>query len=271
MASNIRVGQQVRVSVRFIDFDPTGDVDELIAPTSVSGAIYKYNSTTEVYDLQGVIDPIVNDSLGLYHYDWTTPDNGKFKLLFIGTLTGATPSTIENPRVFYVGTSEPTITLGSTYQQLFLGELDPLYIDPDWVVEIFPEVDLVEVTEIIYKQSLQLEEWFGQGLTITSLMREYLIAATLCELSKTYLIDGGINGFGKSDSFSLGDLTINNGFGGGSGGSRNSVYRGNATTWCEMAYALKAELLKSKVTFSTVVKGSNFVNPIPSRSLRKFD
>lgn len=270
MASNIRVGQKVRVTIRFVDFDQVNDTDDLLQPNSVSGLLYKLNTTTNAYVLQGSLSPIVNSSLGIYYHDWTTPDNGKFKLVFRGEFYAATPSYIENPREFYVGTAEPTITLGLKYEASFLSVLDPLYLDPDIITTYFPEVDLVEATEIIYRLSLQMEEWFGENFVLTNLHEEYLIAATLCELSKTYLIDGGMNGFGKSDSFSLGDLTINNGFGGGAN-SKNGVYRGNASSWCELAHVLKMELMKSKVTFMPVVKGSNFANPIPSRSLRKFD
>lgn len=270
MSSNIRVGQNIRVTVRFADFNVSTGTDELIGPISVTGALYQYNSTTLTYDLVSELSPIVQDAVGIYHYDWTTPTDGRFKLTFTGTLVNATPSTITNNRVFYVGSASPTTILNSQLEFKFLGELDPLYIDPEEIVRLFPEVDVVDATEVIYKVSLQMQEWFGTTFTITELMREYMIAATLCELSKTYMIDGGMNGFGKSDSFSLGDLTINNGFGGGSN-TRGNVYRGNASTWCELASALKAELMKIKVTFMPVVKGSNFENPIPSRALRNFD
>lgn len=270
MASNIRVGQKLRVTVRFADFNASTGTDEPIGPLSVDGSLYKYNTTTTNYDLVGSLSPIVQDAVGVYHYDWTTPSDGRFKLVFTGLLANATPSTVTNSRVFYVGVTEPTVILTSSQEYKFLAELTPLYLDPEEILEVFPDVDLTDATEIIYRNSLLLEEWFGTSLTVTSLMREWLIAATLCELSKTYFIDGGMNGFGKSDSFTLGDLTVNNGFGGTSN-SKNGIYRGNATTWCELAVVIKNEMLKSKVTYKPVVKGSAFDNPIPVRALRKFD
>jgi hypothetical protein len=270
MPSNIRVGQKIRVTVRFADFDFSSGTDELIGPISVTGSIYKYNLSLQAYELIGSMDTITQDSLGIYHYDWTTSEDGKFKLVFAGTLVNATPSVIYNNRVFYVGTEEPVVVLNSALEYTFLGELSPLYLDPERIKDFFPEADLVEVTEIIYRLSLELEQWFGTNLTMTNLYEQYLIAATLCELSKTYLIDGGMNGFGKTDSFSLGDLTINNGFGGGSSTKKN-IYPGNVTSWCELAFVLKAEMTKSKTTYRPIVKGSNFDNPIPSRGLRNFD
>ena len=270
MASNIRVGQLLRVTVRFADFDYSAGTDELLDPDVVTLDLYKYNSSTSVYDYVSDLGPVVQEDTGIYYYDWLTPEDGKFKLVFTGTVAGATPSEITDTRVFYIGTSVPTVTLASTQEFFFLSELDPLYLDPERILEIFSEADIVEVTEIIYRISLRLEEWFGTGLTITAEMEEYLIAATLCELSKTYLIDGGIGGFGSGDNFTLGDLTVNN-FSGSSSNTKKNVYIGNASSWCELAFVLKNQLLRSQLTYKAIVKGSNYENPIPTRSLRRFE
>jgi hypothetical protein len=274
MLSNIEIGQKVRVTVRFVDYDFYAGTDELLGPTSVSAALYKYNNTTTVWDLvQNDLGPIVNTSLGIYYYDWTPTENGRFRLLFLGTLLGATPSTIENPRDFYIGTAEPTITLGSTEEFMFLGGLDPLYLDPELILNFYTPEDmqngLVEITEIIYRISSELQDWFGESLILTTKMEEYVLAATLCELTKIHTYNGGMDGFANVSSFTLGDLQVKDGGDGGS--SSKAPNRGNATTWCELANLLRDELIANRGVPKTYVRGSIYPNPIPSRALRSFE
>lgn len=271
MSSNISINQTVRVSVRFVDFNFDLGTDELFDPTSVSGAVYKYDTSSSSYILQGTITPIVKLSTGVYYYDWIAPANGKFKLVFIGSIPGATPSEIQNNRYFYVGSEEPTVTLGLTATYNFLGELDPLYLDPEFVQNFYAEADLTEVAEIIHKISLELDSWFGDSYELTATMSEYILAATLCQLTKIYTYDGGMSGFTAPGTFMLGDLQVTQNANGTNAFSTKSGNRGNASTWCELAALLREELTFSRSNFRAVFRGSNYENPIPTRGLRRFE
>lgn len=272
--SNINIGQKVRVTVTFVDYDYFAGTDELLGPVSVSAALYKYNTTTKVWDLvQSNLSPIVSVSLGVYYYDWTPTENGRFRLLFMGTLLGATPSTIENPRDFYIGDTQPEVLLGSTEEYQFLGALTPLYLDPEKILTYYiPENrqnGLVEITEIIYRLSLQLEDWFGASFTLTPLMEDYLTAATLCELTKIYTFNGGMDGFADVSSFKLGDLEVT----GSAGTTANAKApnRGNVATWCELANLLREELITVRGAPKTYVRGSAYDNPMPTRELKRLE
>lgn len=267
-SSNIRVGQSLRLTVRFADFDFSTGTDELLDPTSVTLALEQYNmGATPSWGLISNLGPVLQDATGIYHYDWTTPSDGRFRLTFTGTLPGATPAVILDTRIFYVGTSVPTVILDSPIEFTFLGELTPLYLDPEIIKRYFPDVDMVEATESIYRISLQLDEWFGPNFEVTVLMKEYIAAAVLCDLSKMYLIEGGIYGFGQGENFTLGDLTINN------PGNTGAGFDGNASSWCELAYVLSKLLISTQIltTYKPIVKGSNFFNPIPCRQIRRFE
>jgi hypothetical protein len=269
MSSNIKPGQKIRVSVRFVDYDFFANTDELLDPATVTGALYKYSETTNVYVLQSVLTPIVQQSIGIYYYDWTPVEDGKFKLIFTGTLPGATPSQVTNERTFYIGTAEPTITLGETVEYNFLGELTPLYLDPSVVKTFYSDVDFVEATEIIYRISLEIQDWFGENVEITSQIEEYILASVMCELSKIHYFGGGIGGFTTASEYMLGDLQVKRGA--GTSNSRNSLYRGNAANWCELASLLRDELMWSRNNMKSVVRGSAWDNPMPERKLRRFD
>jgi hypothetical protein len=274
MLSNINIGQKVRVTVTFVDYDFFAGTDTLLGPISVSAALYKYNTTTKVWDLvQSNLGPIVSVSLGVYYYDWTPTENGRFRLLFMGTLLGATPSTIQNPRDFYIGDAKPEILLGSSEEYQFLGPLTPLYLDPEQILTYYiPENrqnGLVEITEIIYRLSLILQDWFGETLTVTPKMEDWLIASTLCELTKIYTFNGGMDGFADVSSFKLGDLEVT----GSAGTTANAKApnRGNAATWCELANLLRDELIANTGAPKTYVRGSAYDNPMPLRALKSLE
>jgi hypothetical protein len=268
MASNIRVGEVIRVSVRFVNYDAgVNNEDVLIDPTTATLAIYKLVDDTFILQVSGLTP--TQSGIGEYYYDWTPGDNGCYRLLFVGTFDDATPSTVENPRDFFVGTAEPVITLGSTYEALFLPALDPLYLDPEAVSRYYSDVVLVEAAEIIYRLSVELQEWFGVSLVVTPLMEEYLLAATLCELTKIHVFDGGMNGFTDVTDFTLGDLQVSEGKGGSF--SNKALNRGNVSTWCELANLLRGELTFTRTGIKAIVRGSNYPNPIPPRALRRFE
>ncbi len=268
MSSNIKVGESIRVSVRFINYDAgSSEEDVYIDPTLVELGIYKHDGTSFVLQSSGLT--VTQETTGVYYYDWTPPDNGRYRLLFTGTFDGATPSEVSNPRDFYIGTAEPTVTLGSTYEALFLPGLDPLYLDPEIIATYYSAVNVVEATEIIYRLSVELQEWFGESLVLTPLMEEYLLAAVLCELTKIHIFDGGMNGFTDVTDFTLGDLQVSEGKGGSF--SNKALNRGNVSTWCELANLLRGELTFTRTGIKAIVRGSNYANPIPPRGLRRFE
>ena len=269
MPSNIKVGQKIRVSVRFVDYDFFENTDSLLDPSSVTGALYKYNSDMSSYVLQGTLTPIVQQSLGIYYYDWTPTEDGKFKLIFTGSLPAATPSEVVNERTFFIGSTEPDLTLGSTVEYTFLGELDPLFLDPEIVKTYYADVDYVEAAEIIYRISSELVDWFGSNIEVTAAIEEYILASVMCELSKIYYYGGGMSGFTTASDYMLGDLQVKSG--GSTSNARNSLYRGNVANWCELASLLRDELMYSRNNMKSVVRGDAWENPMPQRKLKRFD
>lgn len=150
---------------------------------------------------------------------------------------------------------------------IFLSQLSPLYFDAEKLIPYFDSIDLVEATQIIYAISSELYDIFGSTIEITPLVQEYIKAATLCELSKIYVFDGGMSGFSNSDSFMLGDLQVMK----KSGGNSNSSSRGTVGSWCELAALLREEVFYKKTGIVSVTKAENRINPIPDRTLRRFD
>lgn len=274
MASNIGVGQTIRVFSRFADFNLDTGIDEPLSPSIVSGKLYKYDAGTNTYIFQNDLDDIVLAGVGYYYYDWLTPDNGKFKLIFTGFFPSATPSYIDNDQTFYIGTAEPAVKLESDLEFIFLGELDPMYLDPEQIKRYYADVDLTEAAEIIHRFSKVLDSWFGQNYVVTEMMREWILAATLCELSKIYAYGGGLSGFGQAGSFTLGQLQVSRDTKNTSNLNSNGLGLGQATTWCEIAILLRNQLNTNRNAPVSFVKGSSYTGgntPIPPRKIRNFD
>lgn len=269
MPSNIKPGQKIRISVRFVDYDFFTGTDELLEPTSITGALYKFDTDLNTYVIQGVLSPIEQVSMGIYYYDWTPTQNGKFKLVFLGTTPDATPSQVVNERVFYVGTAQPLVTLGESQEYNFLGELDPLYVDPEVIHNLYSDVNYVEAAELIHRYSLEIQNWFGDNVIVTQTIEDYIIASVMCELSKIYYYGGGIGGFTAASDYMLGDLQVKRGA--ATSNSRGSLYRGNAANWCELASLLRDELGYTRNNMKSVVRGSALENPMPERKLKRFD
>ena len=267
MASNIKVGDTIRVTTSFLNYDSVEGEEALVDPALVETFIYTYNTTTNEWNVPPTEVVPTKQSDGIYYYDWTTPSDGRFKIRFEGTLADA--SVITNERVFYVGTAEPSIVIGVINPIYFLGELDPLYLDPEAILTFYPDGDLVEIAELVYWYSLEVQEILGTtNVTVNKLIQDYISAAVLCDLSKIHVFGGGLSGFEAADSFTLGDLQVSKSSGGGGSGR---VTRGNVSTWCELAALLREELTFRRTNLKAVVKGSNYANPIPSRALRSFD
>ena len=125
-----------------------------------------------------------------------------------------------------------------------------MYLDPESIQSFFPDASLLEIGEIVHGFSHEINLIYDIDFTdldpmftieksgaSTFTILEYIKAATCCELSRTY-------GFGGDDELSLqlSDFKITN-----RSLPRQSVNRGNATTWCQIAAALRKEIISFRV------------------------
>lgn len=268
MPTLLHIGETVTFNAQFLIYDDSTDTESPIEPDLVVGHIYQFNSTTSTYEAYSDFTP-TESVPGYFEYQWTPIEEGKFQIDFVATFG---LQEVLNSRFIFVGTISTTDTLDANSTSYYLGLLDPLYLDPDIVLKYFTDGDLIEVTELIHWYSSELEYLINDtDLTedeITPLMQNYILASVLCDLSRIYTFSGGMSGFTSSDTFTLGDLMVKSGAGTSSGGTgRNSI----PTTWCELAAMLKDELIVGSAGMKAIVKGSNFCNPIPCRSLRRAD
>lgn len=156
---------------------------------------------------------------------------------------------------------EVAVALGVDYEINYVSVLEPAFVDPDEILAIFPDAEPTAVFESIHRASLEVQYWVPKATAenLSPLLRQYIIAAVACDLSQRY-------GFGGADAYSitLGDLSVtdsqSSGFKGG---------RGTATTWCEIASALRTEVKYGLTGMKGVVRGSKLPNPIPKRSIDK--
>jgi len=245
MSSSVLVNDTVRIKVKFVDIDPNTGEQESVFPSSVIVNIEKIDGE----------DVIVNDfatslTQSEYYYDFTPSEPGQYKITFNGIMSD-TSQIVVNQNLYVSDTDadyRPSVTLKSDETIIFAADIDPLYVDPEELLSFFPDASLLEIGELIHHYSLEMKEIFnlqdtenGSGINFTA--AEYIKASACCELSRTY-------GFGGDDELSLklADLSITN-----RSNPRNSVNRGNATTWCQIAAALRKEMMASRVGMRAVV------------------
>jgi hypothetical protein len=235
---NVFVNDTVRIKVKFVDIDSvTGDQVD-VYPISVSVRIFKADETEIVSTTASSL------SASEFYHDYTPSEAGQYKISFVGTL--ANNSFITVNQQLYVSTSSedyrPTITLRADEIISFAPDLNPLYLDPEELLAIFPDASLLEIGELIHHYSVEIKEMYAikddnTSSVLTFTILEYIRASVACELSRTY-------GFGGDDELSvqLGDLQINN-----KNVPRSTVTRANATTWCQIAAALRKEIMLKRV------------------------
>lgn len=231
------VSDTVRVTVKFKDIDSNGLEVEL-SPSSVNVTIKNSSGATIIST------SATSATSSIYYYDYTPTVADTYTLKFTGLLTNANVVTVEQ-KLYVSSTSEeyqPTVILKNDETITFAPDVTPLFLDPESLLAYFPDASMLEIGEIIYNYSTEVKAIYnlldtedGSGLSFTVL--EYIKAATACELSRTY-------GLGGDDemSLTLGDLSITN-----KSIPRNKVTRDNATTWCQIAAALRKEMLAAKV------------------------
>jgi hypothetical protein len=241
MSDSIVVDDSVKMTVRFKDTDINGNEIDVIVDF-VSTEIKKSDDTIVV----NIVDYALADSV--YEYTFTPTEADTYSVKFTGKYyidISTTKEIVVEQKLYVSSTTEeffPTVRLGSNETITFASEISPLYLDPESLLAYFPDATLLEIAEIIYNYSLEVKGMYnltdsedGSGLSFNVL--EYIKAATACELSRTY-------GYGGDDEVSLhlGDFTVTN-----SSVPRKSVTRDNATTWCQIATALRKEMLATKV------------------------
>lgn len=268
--TKIAVGSSIYMDLIFVDNNGV-----LTDPDLISAEVLVYNTTTQTYVSNATPEtfPVTRQSAGLYEGVWSTSTQGRFKVEVTGNYTNPLIEDILYEKYFLIGDVNTLYDLDSSYLITMLGILTPLYVDPEEILHLYPAGDIVEITEIIHRKSLELEDRVGQTniLSLTMTQHDFIIAATMCELSRIYgLTNGGLNGFNSVDSFTLGDLEVQKGAGGGRVSS-GSYDIGNALTWCELAGKLKKELLHAEGNFRPVVAGSIYDSPVPTRELTSSD
>lgn len=241
MSDSIVVDDSVKMTVRFKDTDLSGNEIDVIVDF-VSTEIKKSDGTLVI----NIIDEPL--AAAVYEYTFTPTEADTYSVKFIGKYyvdISTTKEIVVEQKLYVSSTTQdffPTVVLGSQETITFASEITPLYLDPESLKAYFPDASLLEIAEIINNFSLEVKGIYNltdseDGTNLNFNILEYIKAATACELTRTY-------GYGGDDEVSLhlGDLTITN-----SSVPRKSVTRDNATTWCQIATALRKEMLATKV------------------------
>jgi hypothetical protein len=246
MSNNILVNDTVRIKVKFVDTDPITDEQTDVEPVSVSVKVLNSDNIIIIN-----INPLLTkNSNSEYYYDFTASSAGSYRIEFTGTLSNTT--TISVFQSLYVSSTtleyKPSITLRANETILFATDVTPLYVDPEEVLQFFPDASMLEIGELVHHYSQEIKEMFklqelDDGSTLNFTLTEYIKASACCELSRTY-------GFGGDDELSLklADLSITN-----RTNPRNIVNRGNAVTWCQIAAALRKEVSAARVGMRAVI------------------
>jgi hypothetical protein len=248
--SRVLINDNVRIKVKFVDTDPVTLEQTEVSPVSVSVTVLDSDGT----QISSASATQITGSE--YYYNFSTPNAGEYTIRFAGTLQNNTVISVSQQLYVSSITEEykPSVTLRSEEIITFAPDIEPLYLDPEEILSIFPEAGLLEIGELVYNYSNEVKEIYSiqdsntnPDLPFTVL--EYIKASVCCELSRTY-------GFGGDDEMSLklADLEITN-----RSAPRDVATRSNATTWCQIAASLRREILAKKV-FIRGVQPKNLPN-----------
>lgn len=246
MSNSVLVNDTVRIKVKFIDINSTTGEQVEVSPVSVQVVVENSTGT------QLISTTATSISSYEYYYDYTPSNPGQYTVIFTGVLSDSSQIVVN--QVLYVSDPDseyrPSVTLRSDETIAFAADVSPLYLDPESIQPYFPDASLLEIGEIIHAFSHEVNLIYDIDFTdldpmftiessgaSTFTVLEYIKAATCCELSRTY-------GFGGDDELSLqlSDFKITN-----RSMPRQSINRGNATTWCQIAAALRKEIISFRV------------------------
>lgn len=237
-SGNVLINDTVRIKVKFVDIDPLTGGQIPVSPISVQVTITKSNNIDLITNAPATA---INSSE--YYYDFTPIIADTYKITFVGLLSGGASITVNQQ--LYVSTSadeyKPAITLKADEIVVFAADFDPLYINPEQIRLYFPEASLLEIGELIHYHSLEVYKIYGfNESTLSSSLNyislEYIEAAVCCDLSRTFNYGGG-----DEISIQLGDLNVIS-----RNSPRNTINRANAVTWCQIAAALRKEMVAAK-------------------------
>lgn len=267
LTNTVLVNDQVRIKVKFVDVNNVTGAQILVSPTSVLVTVYKSDNTQLISTTATAL------TSSEYYYDFTPTIADTYKIVFVGNIPGGTSITVNQQ--LYVSTStdtyKPLITLKADEIITFAADVDPIYLNPEEMQAYFPEASLLEIGEIIHYHSMEVRDIYkfndsnpASGINYTSL--EYIKAATACDLSRTYSYGGD-----DDVSVQLGDLTVT-----ARNLPRTNISRGNAVTWCQIAAALRKEMLAGitgargfqpkGLPTMPVVNAGNYIDPDTGRS-----
>ena len=263
MATSINIGDLIRVKVVFRNWQ--SEEEEYGPPAEVDN---NYVSVSVIHNGAPVVfgDPITalrfpadtTEPIQYYYYDWEPTETGSFEIVFSGEMDEDPTSVTEE---FLVGADSPFgLSLMEEQEIVFMGEIEPLYIDPESITLHYSDSTAAEAAEYIHRYSVEVDKLLGYPDELPFIAYEYIQAAVLCSLGKIY--DYGLGG-GEASSISLGDLSISS-----QSYPKNQINRGNASNWCELAAALRDELMRGNANLKTVVAGKNRPNPMPKRGIR---
>lgn len=253
--NRVLVNDTVKIKVKFVDTDPVTLEQQDVTPTSVAVAVF--NSENE--QISSAAAQQISGSE--YYYNFSATSAGEYTIVFTGTL--ANNSIITASQQLYVSSIteeyKPSITLRADETISFAPDISPLYLDPEELLTIFPDATLLEIGELIHNYSHEVNQLYGitnlpgteedplakisDVTSVTYTVIDYIRASVACELSRTY-------GFGGDDELTvqLADLSISN-----KNIPRSDITRSNATTWCQIAAALRKEILSRRVGLRGVV------------------
>ena len=241
MANTVLVNDTVKITVKFMD----GNQQE-VTPTDVLVAIIDSQN-------QSVASPTVHEVSGSEYYINFIPTYAEqYTISFTGLVANA-PDIVTSQTLYVSDPDEeykPTVTLREDEVISFAADISPLYVDPDEILLIFPDSSRLEIAEVIHGYSHEVNSLFSitadtidpmavmnsYGIPPFSVY-QYIRASTACELTRIY-------GYGGDDELSveLADLKITN-----RNTPRDNITRSNATTWCQVAAALRKEIVNKRV------------------------
>lgn len=257
MSSLVTLGESVKITVTFNDWNENSGTGNPVDPDIVTGTVKDLNFTPLLDFNPTNLEP------GVYQYTWTPNALGKYYIEFVGSY--AIDGTTDTVRQLYevVALAQQgvttTVNLGEDQYLNFMHELGGIYVDPDEIRSLYPDASPIEINEFLYIYSQQVNDLLG-GAELSTTAYEYIKAATACALSKVYDL-----GAADVAITTLGDLQVTN-----QSGSGRSINLSTATSWCELAPVLWEELKRTqnRAGIRAVRKGDGFVNPIPTRELQ---
>lgn len=266
-------GGQIRLEVTFYEYAGGQPFD----PDQPLTLDIQYNHVTALSSLF-TYNPglMVREGVGRYYVTWTVPTNatiGTYTAIWSGVIHTVNVTGTEDFSVIAAGATNPGTGSDQTLEtQQFItfgGDVSPVCLDPDELVGFFPEANYLEITEALRNATVDLQYLLkitDESCPLDPTVDEYIKAAAACALSKVHG-HGTLSGpGGDTTNVHLGDFEVQKVPSSTSvATSRSKILPENALTWCELAGALRLEIMMRSTGFKAIVRGKRFNNPIPRR------